>query len=255
MSDAPAALPPEPSADRRYLGGVAAVPPPTGVAAPLDWPLWKVTGEPTTLHVASPKKAGADAASWLRVTIGIDIRRPVRIEVLGHHDGRPTALLDLSFGTALQQVGVLLPEGVDGQRLRLRCGDDQPVYLLHPDVPVGAMRPHLLTGGEPGRVDLFLQHLTSPASLTQFGWMEGCVLDALADLADARRTGARHALDLHLDFYFPPDGPDMLRFEDFHSVRRTVVRGTETCSMFAGLARRRPRPPGDRPGARTTSHA
>ena len=214
-----------------------AVAPPPGQAAPFDWPLVGAGDTAIRWPVDRRPDGGADGPVRLRVTVGIDIRRPVLLDVLDADSHRSLGVLDLSFATALQQAEAVLDAPAETAAVRLHGRADARAFLLHPGVPVPAMRPHLLVGADVGGTDAFLRHLCSAASLTQYGWMEGCVLDALADLAEQRVAGAAEAWDLHLDHYFTDDG---VSYEDFHSRRRTTVRGTETTNMFVGLARRRP---------------
>ena len=213
------------------------VAPPPGQAAPFDWPLVEAGSKAQRWTVARGADAAGGGAVRLRVTVGIDIRQPVVLDVCDADSHRSLGTLDLSFATALQQAEALLDPSTRPAAVLLQDRQDNRAWVLHPDVPVPAMRPHLLVGGGPGGLDSFLGHLCSPASLTQYGWMEGCVLDALADLTEQRVAGAAEALDLHLDHYFTDDG---VSYEDFHSRRQTGVQGTETTNMFAGLARRRP---------------
>jgi hypothetical protein len=209
----------------------------------LDWPVVRVgAGPPWTVDVG---RGGPGGGLRLRVTVGIDIRRGVQIDVLEEPSGRKIGVLDLSFATALQQVQARLDVGSSGglKSLRLRAAGDEAVYLLSPEVPEPAMRPHVLEapGGSGGlgggSFNAFAAHLCSGASRTQYGWMEGCVLDALADFAGLGVPGAAAAWGLHLEHYFTADG---VRYENFRSQRRCEVQGTETTNMFAGLARRRP---------------
>ena len=217
------------------LLGPAPAAPPEGLASPADWPLVAVGSQPICLATGFDPPAGGSCS--VRVTVGIDVRRPVRVRVRDAAGGATLVDLDLSFASALQPVDAALPAGARPARILLHATDEPPVYLLHAGVPHAALRPHLLAGGVAGSTTAFLDHLRSAASLTQYGWNAGCVLDALADFADAGVAAAAAALDLHLDHWFPGGG---LRCEDFRSVRRTQVGGTETCNVFAGLARRRP---------------
>ncbi len=222
--------------ERHALTGTAVASVPQGQSAPFDWPVIRLDATPTPWHV-EPSHRSARGRCQFRLAVGIDIRRAVQIHIQQAGASRPVATMDVSFATALQHVTADLAfdkssvTQSSAGTWTLQTSDGEPVYVLAPSVPHQAFRPHLLTGGSPGNVQAFLSHLQSTASLTQFGWMEGCVLDALADLGDTA------TLDTHLDQYFTSTG---VIYENFRSVRLNHIQGTETTNMFAGLARRRP---------------
>ena len=101
------------------------------------------------------------------------------------------------------------------------------------------LAPHLLPeDATVDRVAAFFALLESVDSAQPFGWMEGCVLDGLNDLAEATGDARwREARDAHLGLFFKADGT--LVYEDPGS--RTAdneIRCIEETLPFAVLAKR-----------------
>ena len=90
--------------------------------------------------------------------------------------------LELSQGT--QDAWFLLPEGLEG----LRSGAE-------------GLMPQLLSGGGPASEEPFRQRLYSMNSFSPFGWMGGCVQDALWELSLQEDPQAAQTLALHLGHY------------------------------------------------------
>ena len=101
--------------------------------------------------------------------------------------------LELSQGT--QDAWFLLPEGLE----RLRSGAE-------------GLMPQLLSGGGPASEEQFRQRLYSMNSFSPFGWMGGCVQDALWELSLQQDPQAAQTLALHLGHYL--DDQQGIVFED-----------------------------------------
>ncbi|MGW7691205.1 hypothetical protein ACWGMA_20415 [Streptomyces asiaticus] len=133
--------------------------------------------------------------------------------------------------------------------------------LLRPGGPPVERRPALLLAAEdpPAPAAALHRHLTGLASVQPFGWMEGCVLDALYDLHTTfpGDTRAETALRDHLAVYVHGT---RLRYEDPCSrPANDRVYGIEATLPFAVVAKRDPRHPTLRPAieswnARTDPH-
>lgn len=114
--------------------------------------------------------------------------------------GAPFQLLELEIPQ--NQLKSVLQKGVD---LRiLGKGPSVAFFIPSEDVPESFF-PHLLQPGNASPLEEFYHKMASLASLSSFGWQEGCVIDGLADLNKKfpHKTMFKQALDRHLDLLFP----------------------------------------------------
>lgn len=110
------------------------------------------------------------------------------VEVLLPKSGRVLGVLELRFVSQFQvyqlplksaDVADLRREGV---ALRLTKGSDLEIFSGGAEAPA-VLLPHLLVPGAADAKSEYFARLNSLACVQQFGWMEGCVLDGLLDLA------------------------------------------------------------------------
>ena len=216
---------------------------PAGMRVPFGWPAFAVQGDTATrLRFDAPAPASvAGGAVRLRVSVGLDVRSAAMIAVSIGDDTEPIGQLDARFASVCQICELALPqdqlERVMAEGLLLRRTDSsEAAWLFGPGAGESSFSPHLLAvRADVDPMEAFHARLNSLASVTQYGWMEGCVLDALDDL------GYHATLAEHLDLYFRDGG---LVYEDFRSHPMDgVVEGSETTNMFGPLARRRPTHP------------
>ena len=198
----------------------------------------EIPGESDRAGQAGPSgQTDHTTAHRLRVTVAVDVREPAELVVRAERGGRVLGRLGCEFACALQPCDLVLSESdaasarTEGLHLS-RADAEGPVYLLAGGTTEPAFVPQLLSCDGPAGWGRFRARLDSMASLTQFGWMEGCVLDALLDL------GMHRTLDRHLDFFFPRG---QLVAEDFHSRPiDNTLNSIESTNIFAALIRRRP---------------
>ncbi len=198
-----------------------------------------------------PEPAAARAGR-LRFCVAVDFREERRIEARLARSNRLLGTFDVRYAYAFQpfelaldaaQVEAVLAEGV---RLQVSPGS-LPLWIFNggePPEAAGFFAPHLLqveSAADP-RTE-FLAQFASRVSLQPFGWMEGCVLDGLQDLA---RSGlypqAESALEVHLGQFLLPGG--RLEYQDLRS-RPVADRfsGIESTLPMAVIAARRPEHP------------
>ncbi len=237
------------------LAHAPALPPPAGKRAPFGWTCFAVPlpGEGAARlrwpgHSTPPATPGV-----LRLTTAIDDRELKLLSVRLADSGRPLGQLDLRYAHALETFALPLSDtdlaaaAREGIELTLDLATT-PLWLLSPEVAAEApgLAPALLpdTPAET-RPAAHLRWLASPNSLHTWGWMEGCVLDALEDLHDAYPktefdfSDARRA---HLEKFFPADGS--LRGETPRSEPcDDAIYGIEATLMFSALASDRPAHP------------
>jgi lysophospholipase L1-like esterase len=183
----------------------------------------------------------------LRVTTGADGREEKVIAVRLACSGELLGSLDLRFAHAVEPFELPLSASAfaaalrEGVRLSLERGSS-PCWLFAPGVPLGAavLAPHLLPETHGDRQAAFFDRLASLATLQTFGWMEGCVLDALHDLrAVAADPRWEAALQAHLAVFGLPVGP--LVYEDPKGRPADGrITGIEDTLPFAVLAKREP---------------
>lgn len=214
----------------RASGRAAA--PPENMRVPFGWTALPLRPEVTV------RFGGAGAR--LRLTNALDSREIRRVEVRSARSGAALGVFDLRYAYALQLFEI--PLDGDAARLAAREGvtlrqteGSQPAWIFTDRAPA-PLRPHLLGRVARDPMEEFRTRLRGPEAVQPFGWMDGCVLDALADAGD------QAALRRHLDLFFPPGGH--LVYED----PRSRPADDTACSIedtlpFAHIARLRPTHP------------
>lgn len=193
--------------------------------------------------------ARAPRAGRLRVAVAVDFREERAVKVALAKSGESLGAISIKYAYCFQpfelvlagdQVRAALREGV-----RLDAGKGAlPLWIFDEHNRDGARQffaPHLLlefADGDP--VASFRETLMSEASLQPFGWIEGCVLDGLQDLA---RLGAfpqaQSALDAHLAHFLDPNG--RLIFQNLRSrPSDDHFEGIESTLPMAVIAAQRP---------------
>ncbi len=179
-----------------------------------------------------------DGGARLRVTIGIDHRDEARVAVSvigGDHLGE----LDIRYASTHQPFELILNEAEAraaaeyGVALQHTAGDD-PLFIFDGAAHGGPVTPpfqtpHLLTGAQEDPDAAVRERLASMDTLQPFGWMEQCMIDALADLGED--SAVRERLSVYVD------DSGSLNYEDPRS--RPVedrVYGIEGSGMFARVA-------------------
>lgn len=233
----PAALPTIAAAPAAYLLGVVERPPvqaapPSGMRLPFGWPAVPVETELTLKF----RRGG----QWLRLTNVLDSREIRRVEARTALGGVPLGVFDMRFAYSLQVFEIGIDSRLAGQAVRggvtlRRVEGQEPMWILTGGAPA-ALRPHLLQSGSLSPMEEFHRRLRGLEAVQPFGWMDGCVLDALADLKAVR------ALEDHLRLFLPGDGH--LVYED----PRSRPADDRACSIedtlpFAQIARLHPRHP------------
>lgn len=168
----------------------------------------------------------------LRITNALDSREPRVVDVLAA-DGARLEAFDLRYAYAGQVFEVTLPSAQRQVSLRQSVGQGM-TWILSSGAPE-ALLPHLLIeAGGPSPKQEFAQRLRGLESAQPFGWLQGCVLDALRDLRWRKELHAQ--LLLHL-----PDG-ERLVYEDPRSrPSDNEFRSIEETLPVAMMAFERPR--------------
>lgn len=212
--------------------------------APFGWPSLEL-GHGTSVSLPPPLNSVLPAAGgWLRFTTSIDDREVKRVAVRLAVTGRHLGHVDLLHAHALEPFQLRLSAADyaaashEGVTLTLTQATS-PLWILADTLPAGAgpLRPGLVPdhGGDP--LTGFFSIIGSISSVQTFGWMEGCVLDALHDLHSA--TGElrwRRALDAHFSLFITAD--NQLVYENPRSLPVDgAIYGIEGTLPFAQLAK------------------
>lgn len=226
----------------------AGLPVPEKQRAPFGWTTATVTtADKPPLVLRWDALPGDVTPTHLRIAIGLDERDEKSADVFLPESGRVLGMLDLRFVTQFQLYQLpLKPADVagilrEGAALRLTKGSDLEILTGGPACPE-ALLPHLLVPGTASPMEEFLARMSSLASVQQFGWMEGCVLDGLLDLAELPgHRDFREMAQKHLDLFFQDD---QLIYENHLSAPSdNEIYGIEGTLPFAALARVDPQHP------------
>lgn len=195
--------------------GGEGMPLPAGKAIPFNWRAWYIGSDGVTLHWKGEPREIRE----FRFTVAVDLRDAPVVELLLAESGFRLGLCEVSYGCPLQTFGFAIHPGLEAairrEGLRLRALDSGHVWILAPDlesraVPPG-LTPHLFGGGkaEMEKWERSFESLCSLASIQIFGWLEGCVLEGLSELAlrvPGWRAAAECTIREHLDHFFSSTG-------------------------------------------------
>ena len=159
---------------------------------------------------------------YFRLTAAIDFREEKTIQLYLPQTGQEIGTLDIRYAHPFQpfQTPVdrrWLPDiHRQGLGLRMKKGH-QTAWFFRPEAlppESDGLAPQLLAGAQPASEKEFLRTLYSMNSFSPFGWMGGCVQDALYELHRQGAPAATHTLKTHLNHYL--DEQDVV-FESPHT--------------------------------------
>lgn len=177
---------------------------------PLGWPAFPVAVkklQPVHLKFNSLKFTSEEI--HFRVTSAIDIREEVMLEVFLPDSGEIIATLDIKYAHPFQPFEApierkWLPEIIrQGIGLRMVKGNSDAWFYMADTKRSDnqGLQPQLIAGKYPGtKADLF-ENLYSMNSFSPFGWMGGCVMDALLELSRKGDRKARKTLQKQLGYF------------------------------------------------------
>lgn len=173
-------------------------------------------GEPGAIRIQWPQAPQEDRPALMRLCL-MDTREHRKLieatltqsgDALGQFDVRCAAQFQLyQIRLTADQARGVRREGVT---LRQVEGKNN-VWILtgstgEPAAP-DPLWPHLLYDAATDPMREYLLRMNSLASIQNFGWMEGCVLDGLRDLSlRPKHAAMRRGLTQHLSMYFKSDG-------------------------------------------------
>jgi unsaturated rhamnogalacturonyl hydrolase len=225
-----------------------AIPFPAGKREPFGWKTATIAdaAQPPVL-LAWPELPADAQPTQFRLAVGLDERDEKTVEVFLPMSGRVLGTMDLRFVSQFQIYQLSLPAlaadavRCEGLGLRLTRGSEFEVFTQGENLPA-ELSPHLLVPGTTDVTAEYFARMQSLACVQQFGWMEGCVLDGLLDLAALPAHAAlRATAQQHLDLFFRGG---RLVYENHLSVPSDgKIYGIEGGLPFAALARTDPKSP------------
>lgn len=223
------------------------VPIPAGQRAPFGWRTVTVAAQQSPVICTWPQLSRRETPTHLRFAIGLDERDEKTLEIFLPASGRVLGALELRYVSQFQiyQLPLAAADAADirreGAALRLRRGSNLEIIAGGKEAPV-ALLPHLLVPGNVDPQSEFLSRMNSLACVQQFGWMEGCVLDGLLDLAALPQyVWLKAAAQRHLNLFFKDN---QLAYENHLSAPSDgKLYGIEGGLPFAALARIAPEHP------------
>jgi len=181
-----------------------------------------------------------------RLTSATDIREECSLELKLANTGERVGLLNIQFAHYMQpfeavieqeKIQSVLKQGLSITMIK----GTRPFWFFIPvknsNVIPESYLPHCMIYTTSLVVDEWKNRLLSGASLSTFGWMEGCVVDGISMMAK-QDDRAIKILDKHLDAYF---SKDTLVYETYANIRKEKeINNVESILPFALLAMRFP---------------
>lgn len=243
---------PVPLQPARYLPAVVAsapdVPLPEKQRVPFGWKVATIPPSGRAALVLKWNAFPADAKPMhFRITVGLDERDEKEVEVTLPGSGRRLGLIAVRYPAQFQLYELeLSPQDVadvvrEGLALRLTKGSELEIFVGGDSLPQ-EFHPHLVCSGNSQPMEEFFLRMQSLASVQQFGWMEGCVLEGLLDLGELPDGKAFHAAaEGHLSLFLRKG---KLIYESPHSAPSDGrIYGIEATLPFAAIARLHPEHP------------
>ncbi|MBC7888440.1 MAG: glycoside hydrolase family 88 protein [Ferruginibacter sp.] len=216
---------------------------PPNKTVPFNWPVAEVPVNGNNILFNWNKKIDPkNKSAWFRITSATDIREECTLEISLASSQQKIGLLDIRFAHYMQpfempvtisQLAQIMAEGIAVKMIK----GTKPFWFFvegnNATETPDAYLPHLLLAdASPGGTS-WKKRLLSLASLSTFGWMEGCVLDGISMMAQYDKN-AKKILQQHLGKYF---ANNTLVYENLNNQQSAEKISTvESILPFAMLA-------------------
>ncbi|TCD28343.1 hypothetical protein EZ456_06575 [Pedobacter psychrodurus] len=209
---------------------------------PFNWTVAEIKPDNVGLQMNWSQKLEKNTDAYFRLTSATDIREECIIELSLASTKRKIGQLDIKYAHYMQPFEIIIPPVLmplilqEGITLKMIKGT-KPFWFfasttVSSDVPKEFL-PHLLIAEGKFNNDEWKNRLLSFASISTFGWMEGCVLDGISSLSK-KHIKAQEILNLHLDKYF---ANNTLVYENLNNKRSfEKITTVESILPFAILA-------------------
>lgn len=179
---------------------------------PLGWPAFAVpatSSVPSAVNMKFKSLENGKGDFYFRITSAIDLREEVHIEVFLPNNNVTLATLELKFSHPFQPFETRIDRKwineikTQGLSLRMVKGNSAAWFYLPQQSKADnlGLQPQILRGNYPGSENAFFDTLYSMNSFSPFGWMGGCVNDALLELHKQGKSKATRTLKKHLESY------------------------------------------------------
>jgi unsaturated rhamnogalacturonyl hydrolase len=176
---------------------------------PLGWKAFPVpaNGNESTLHF--PKIGAGTENIWLRLTAAIDFREEITVAAFLPESKKEIGVFDIRFAHPFQPFEIpvntdfLAEINQQGIALRMVKGT-KDAWFFQPNIDQvnnQGLQPHLLIDGITQPDKDFRENLLSMNSFSPFGWMGGCVVDALWEMSQKGDEEALKTLKKQLGYF------------------------------------------------------
>lgn len=179
---------------------------------PLGWKAFPIpasytSGEAVLLRF--PEIKNLIEPLWFRLTSAIDFREEVTILAYLPDSGVEIGQFDIRFSHPFQPFQISVDSkfikdiNYEGIALRMTKGE-MNTWFFSPDLSEPdnkGLQPHLLSGTSYQPEKAFRQNLLSMNSFSPFGWLGGCVMDALWEMSQKGDKEASQTLKKQLGFF------------------------------------------------------
>ncbi len=219
---------------------------PENKTIPFNWQVAEVSANGTSIRLSWNKRIKLGRHIRIRLTSATDVREQCALEISLAASMQKIGTLDVRFAHYMQPFELLVSNDqaqqviAEGIVIKMIKGT-KPFWFFvkaenNNEVP-DAYLPHLLIADGSTDVDSWKKRLLSLASISTFGWMEGCVLDGISMMAKQDKS-ARRVLRQHLDKYF---AGNTLVYTNLNNLRSAEKISTvESILPFAMLALENP---------------
>lgn len=210
---------------------------------PFDWPVLAIKPNVANIDLSWKKRELTSFNSvFFRITSATDLREEITIELFLKKSKTKVGEMDIRFAHYMQPFEIPLSVNnvelilIEGLTLKITKGT-KPFYIFNSspnikDIPKEFL-PHLLFTKSSSNNNEWRNRLQSIASISTFGWMEGCVLDGLRDLTKESSL-AKEIFTQHLNKYF---SNDTLVYEAYNNRRSfEKINTVESILPFALLS-------------------
>ncbi|TCC88764.1 hypothetical protein EZ428_19225 [Pedobacter frigiditerrae] len=209
---------------------------------PFDWSVSEIKPNGSSVSLSWEDKLQGNGSAYFRLTSATDIREECIIELSLANTKKIIGQLDIQYAHYMQPFELVMPADLlplviqEGITLKMIRGTKPFWFFTHAnlksDIPKEFL-PHLLLADGNLNLHEWKNRLLSLASISTFGWMEGCVLDGISSLSK-KHINAQEILNLHLDKYF---ANDTLVYENLNNKRSfEKITTVESILPFAILA-------------------
>lgn len=191
---------------------------------PLGWKAFPVAlNQPATI-ISFSKSVKTKNKIWLRITAAIDFRESKKIVASLAESGTELGVFDMHFAHPFQPFQIEIDSKYikqiarEGIALTLTNGEKDAWFFTNDSTRTDALglMPQILVDGDFNPEKAVVENLLSMNSFSPFGWMGGCVQDALFEMALSGNKEAEKVLLEQLNSYLDDDKG--IVFENPHTI-------------------------------------